>query len=352
MTTSCAAWSAAATAAVPAQAGTCGGATTTMSAEPRRRPRRRRRVRIARRGTSRADHWRSWSGATCARYSPRRRWSCTRWSGLAAGTGCRRRCRRDAPTCAAPGRGCSSRSSGSRKPTLLASCRWASTSAADGTPRLGWLRSMARNASSPTTRIVRPKSLTLRLMPRRSASACGRAWSRRISPASGSCWNCSSTASSSPTKRWRSVTSSPSDRRVSATRFVYCEQTIKTVFLARYLHDRALRVEINDGLNVVEQWNSANDFIFFARRGEVSSNRREDQELSMLSLHLLQNCMVYVNTLMVQQVLARPAWQGRLSARDLHALTPLFWTHVNPYGRFELDMRIRISALEPPVGVD
>jgi TnpA family transposase len=104
-------------------------------------------------------------------------------------------------------------------------------------------------------------------------------------------------------------------------------------------------LEINDGLNVVEQWNSANDFIFFARRGEVSSNRREDQELSMLSLHLLQNCMVYVNTLMVQQVLARPAWQGRLSARDLHALTPLFWTHVNPYGRFELDMRIRISAL-------
>src|SRR3954471_2711528 len=88
---------------------------------------------------------------------------------------------------------------------------------------------MARNASSPTTRIVRPKSLTLRLMPRRSASACGRAWSRRISPANGSCWNCSSTASSSPTKRWRSVTSSPSDRGVSATRFVYCEQTINLI---------------------------------------------------------------------------------------------------------------------------
>ena len=122
-------------------------------------------------------------------------------------------------------------------------------------------------------------------------------------------------------------------------------KAVKTVFLARYLHDRALRVEINDGLNVVEQWNSANDFIFFARRGEVSSNRREDQELSMLSLHLLQNCMVYVSTLMIQQVLARPTWKGRLTARDLHALTPLFWTHVNPYGRFELDMRARIAAL-------
>ena len=120
-------------------------------------------------------------------------------------------------------------------------------------------------------------------------------------------------------------------------------KAVKTVFLCRYLHDQALRREVNDGLNVVEHWNSANDFIFFARRGEFSSNRREGQELSMLSLHLLQNCMVYVNTLMVQQVLARPAWKGRLTPRDLHALTPLFWGHVNPYGRFDLDMRTRLD---------
>jgi TnpA family transposase len=33
------------------------------------------------------------------------------------------------------------------------------------------------------------------------------------------------------------------------------------------------------------------------------SNRREDHEISMLALHLLQNCMVYINTLMLQQVL-------------------------------------------------
>ena len=30
----------------------------------------------------------------------------------------------------------------------------------------------------------------------------------------------------------------------------------------------------------------------------------------MLSLHLMQNCMVYINTLMVQQVLARPEWKS------------------------------------------
>src|SRR6202035_2309628 len=56
-------------------------------------------------------------------------------------------------------------------------------------------------------------------------------------------------------------------------------------------------------LQVVENWNSANGFIHYGKSGEFASNRREDQELSMLSLHLLQISLVYVNTLMIQQVL-------------------------------------------------
>jgi TnpA family transposase len=119
-------------------------------------------------------------------------------------------------------------------------------------------------------------------------------------------------------------------------------RAVKTIFLCRYLHSEELRREINEGLNVIEQWNSANDFIFFARRGEMGSNRREDHEISMLALHLLQNCMVYINTLMLQRVLARPQWSGRLTARDIRAMTPLIWEHVNPYGRFELDMEARL----------
>lgn len=127
--------------------------------------------------------------------------------------------------------------------------------------------------------------------------------------------------------------------------FAELGKAVKTIFLCRYLHSEALRREIHEGLNVIEQWNGANDFVFFARRGELSSNRREDQEISMLCLHLLQNCMVYVNTLMLQKVLDKPHWKDRLTARDLSALTPLIWEHVNPYGRFELDMTARLPLL-------
>ncbi len=117
----------------------------------------------------------------------------------------------------------------------------------------------------------------------------------------------------------------------------------KTIFLCRYLNSEALRREINEGLNVIEQWNGANDFVFFAKRGELASNRREDHEVSMLSLHLLQNCLVYINTLMMQRILERPDWMRRMTPVDLRALTPLVWEHVNPYGRFELDMESRLA---------
>jgi TnpA family transposase len=117
----------------------------------------------------------------------------------------------------------------------------------------------------------------------------------------------------------------------------------KTTFLCRYLHSLPLRREIHEGLNVVENWNSANGFILYGRGGEIATNRADDQEMTMLSLHLLQVSLVYINTLMIQRVLAEPSWAHRLTAEDRRALTPLLWGHINPYGLFQLDMNARLE---------
>jgi TnpA family transposase len=123
-----------------------------------------------------------------------------------------------------------------------------------------------------------------------------------------------------------------------------CElgKVLKTVFLCDYFRLESLRREIHEGLQVIENWNSANDFILYGKGGEFASNRLEDQEILMLSLHLLQVSLVYVNTLMIQQVLAEPEWRDRLTAVDRRALSPLKWQHVNPYGTFTLNMHERI----------
>ena len=124
-------------------------------------------------------------------------------------------------------------------------------------------------------------------------------------------------------------------------------KAVKTVFLCRYLHSEALRREIARGAQrrrALERHQRLH-LLRQGRRGRDEPPRGPG-DLDALPAPAPDR-LVYVNTLMIQQVLADAAWMRRLTEEDFRALTPLIYAHVNPYGRFELDMETRLPLDEP-----
>ena len=76
------------------------------------------------------------------------------------------------------------------------------------------------------------------------------------------------------------------------------------------------------------------------RAGHKSS--REPGSRPAISASAPSEPGLYIYTLMIQEVLGDPEWLGRMTVRDLAPLSPLLTLHINPYGRFELNMDARI----------
>lgn len=112
----------------------------------------------------------------------------------------------------------------------------------------------------------------------------------------------------------------------------------KTTFLCGYLTEPPIRVEVNEGLNVVENWNGTSEFVHFGRKNEFQTNDPTLQELAVLCLHLLQNAIILTNTVMLERVLLENDLMDRMEPPDLRAMTPLFTNNINPYGEFDLDL--------------
>ncbi len=119
--------------------------------------------------------------------------------------------------------------------------------------------------------------------------------------------------------------------------FIELGKALKTIHLCREITSADLRHERHEALNVIENFNAANEFICYGRQGELQTNDPEIQQLTILCLHLLQNAVILANTLMMERVFEQEAFEKRMEREDYRALTPLFTSNINPYGVFTVD---------------
>ena len=72
----------------------------------------------------------------------------------------------------------------------------------------------------------------------------------------------------------------------------------------------------------------------------ISSNNDIDHELTILSLHLVQSALVYINTLLLQQIIKEELCRDILTIEDKRAITPLF-----NYPMFQQKKRLIITMM-------
>lgn len=120
--------------------------------------------------------------------------------------------------------------------------------------------------------------------------------------------------------------------------FLEIGKALKTIHDCKFLTDSAYRHRIHAERNSMESWNSAIDFICYGGKSEIQTNDPMVQELTVLCLHLLQNALVLVNTVMLERVLNDSGYIHKMRPDAKKAITPLFTSNVNPFGDIHLDI--------------
>jgi hypothetical protein len=113
---------------------------------------------------------------------------------------------------------------------------------------------------------------------------------------------------------------------------------VRTGFLLRYLADEELRATIQAAMNKSEQFNAFLKWLAFGGE-ELRTNDRELQQKIIRYNHLVANCVIFYNVMLLTRAVKELREEGEEVPEDLLArLNPYMTEHINRLGEYRLDL--------------
>lgn len=121
----------------------------------------------------------------------------------------------------------------------------------------------------------------------------------------------------------------------------------KTLFIVRYLASEEYRRRINRQLNKGERLHALRQFLLFANEGKLRRRHLDEQINQASCLNLMTNAVITWNTVYMQRVIETLRAEGhRIDDADLPHLSPARFEHINPYGRYVINVEAELSRTE------
>lgn len=113
----------------------------------------------------------------------------------------------------------------------------------------------------------------------------------------------------------------------------------KTMHILRTVDSEEYRRAQTREINKGEAANELSRFLFFGQEGALRGREFGDQAQSFSALAVLHNAVVAWNILMVEEVVGKLRAAGHELADEVLAMTtPLLRKHINPFGRYHIDL--------------
>lgn len=122
---------------------------------------------------------------------------------------------------------------------------------------------------------------------------------------------------------------------------------IRSLFLLENIGSRELRTKIHAATTRSERFNDFLQWIVFGGDGEIKSNDRDEQRKIIKYSHLLANLVILYNVQALSKVIRDLNDQGfQIDEELLSHTSPYFRSHINRFGEYRLDARMKVEPLD------